>query len=120
MVSVIGFTSLALDPEKQARLLSALNEAGQSVFPGQFRFLLRPFDPRFCSTNAQGLINCIAAIPASTTMDEKRRLSAALHETTVSVLGDANRERVTILFWNHEPNAFAVDGTLCSAAGRKG
>ena len=114
MITVIGFTSIALDEAKQSELLSALNEAGQKLFPGQFQFLLRPFDPHFCSTNAQGLINCIAAIPAATTMDEKRKMSVALHETTVSVLGNANNERVTILFWNHEPDAFSVNGKLVS------
>lgn len=112
MITVIGFTSIALDEAKQEELLKALNEAGQKLFPGRFQFLLRPFDPNFCSTNAQGLINCIAAIPASTTMDEKRQISAALHETTVSVLGSAHNERVTILFWNHAPDAFSVNGRL--------
>lgn len=114
MITVIGFTSIPLDEAKCKVLLDALNKAGQDVFPGQFQFLLRPFDPRFCSDHAQGLINCIAAIPASTTMDEKRKISVGLHEATAAVLGHANNERVTILFWNHEPDAFSINGTLCS------
>lgn len=120
MVTVIGFTSISLEDAVREQLLAALNSAGQAVFPNNFQFLLRPFDPRFCSDHAQGLINAIAVIPSTTTMDEKRKLSVALHETTVAVLGTPHNERVTILFWNYEPDYFAQDGFFGAASVEKG
>lgn len=120
MVTVIGFTSISLESAVQEQLLSSLDKAGQTVFPGNFQFLLRPFDPQFCSDHAQGLINAIAVIPSTTTMEEKRKLSVALHETIVAVLGTPHNERVTILFWNYEPDSFAQDGSLCAASAEKG
>ena len=114
MIKVVGFSSLPLTCAQREELTRVLNQAGEAVFPGQFCLSLRSFPEEYATTNAKFLINCIALIPSSTTLDEKRQLSVALHRAVVDLLGEANHERVTILFWNYEPDAFAVDGRLLS------
>ena len=114
MIDVIGFSSIPLSDTQHKMLTRALNDAGDTIFPNRFRLVLRSFPEAHATANAKYLINCIALIPSSTTLEEKRRLSAALHGCVVDCLGDVNRERVTILFWNYAPDAFAAGGVLSS------
>lgn len=113
MVTAIGFTSIDITREEKKKLIAALNSAGRAVFSTDFYMMLRWVPEEFSSKKARNLITFVLSIPASVTIEEKRRISVGLHEAMIEVLGRENNERVTILFWPVEEDEIGIDGVLC-------
>lgn len=104
MHSFLAYTSMELPPEKRSALVSALIEAGESVFPGDFSLTFHFVPERYSSLNARRLLHFIAHVPEDITLDERRDISRAMQDATVRTLGCEHNERATILFWKAAPD----------------
>ena len=99
MHSVLAFTSMDLTFAQRERLISALTEAGESVFPGDFSLALHYTPEQYSSEAARELLHFIAHVPDSVTLDERRQISRLFQDATVQTLGSDRNQRATILFW---------------------
>lgn len=99
MHSFLAYTSMELPDERKEALVQALTVAGETVFPGDFCLTFHFVPERYSSPAARQLLHFIAHVPADITLDERREISRAMQNATISTLGNANNERATILFW---------------------
>ena len=99
MHSFLAYTSMELSVSEREALAEALTQAGEQVFPGDFALTLHCVPEKYSSPFAQKLLHFIAHVPASITLDERRRISRAIQDATVNTLGSDQNQRATILFW---------------------